>query len=191
MHAALKKPELIFMGGSAGALSVLKKILNSLPSSWKTPIVVVIHLKEDCVGIDSVLQYKSAVKVKEAEDKEVLQNGHVYIAPGGYHLVFEKDRSMSLLMDEPLNFSRPSIDLCLETAARRFKNGLQVIILSGANADGTAGVRYARQFGARVWVQKPEECEYKEMTGTLISEGLADKSYESKKIIEELIKLEL
>ena len=191
MYSALKKPELIFIGGSAGALSVIKKLLNSLPSTWQTPIVVVIHLKENSEGVQAVLQHNSLINVKEVEDKEFLQKGVVYIAVSGYHLLFERDKSLSLLMDEPINFSRPSIDLCLESALRQFKNKLLIIILSGANADGTAAIESAKSFGATVWVQEPEECKYKEMTSAVFDRGLADKCYESSKIIEELHKLEL
>ena len=191
MYSALKKPELIFIGGSAGALTILKKLLNSLPRTWKIPIIIVIHRRENSEGINSVLQDKSAIRIKEAEDKELVVEGCVYIAPGGYHLMIEKDRSLSLLIDEPLNFSRPSIDVCLESAARQYKDKLHIIILSGANQDGATAIEYAKKFGAVVWAQSPEECEYKEMTSVLIERGLANKVYESCKIIEELVKRDL
>src|SRR5262245_32247340 len=108
----------IVIGTSAGGMHALKTILSDLPAEFPLPIAVVQHLgAQSDAYLAEYLHRQSAIIVKEAADKEELCPGTAYIAPAGYHLLIEPDKSFSLSVDEKVNFSRPSIDLLFESAA--------------------------------------------------------------------------
>lgn len=149
--------EAIVIGGSAGALDALQSILPSLARGFALPIAVVLHmLPGRPSGLASVLGGSTALFVKEAEDKEAMSAGTLYLASPGYHLLVEKDRRFALSVDEPVHFSRPSIDVLFESAADAFGKALIGVLLSGANEDGARGLFGIRQAGGLTIVQAPE-----------------------------------
>lgn len=150
--------EAVVMGSSAGAIESLSAILPALPRSFPTPILVVIHLpaERDC-RIVEIFQDRCVMEVCEAEDKMPLRPGVVYFAPADYHLLVEEDRRLSLSSDEPVHFSRPSIDVLFETAADAYEEQLLGVILSGANKDGAQGLRKIAERGGQTLVQEPQE----------------------------------
>jgi two-component system chemotaxis response regulator CheB len=95
------------------------------------------------------------VEVKEAEDKEPARPGVVYFAPSDYHLLIEADGSLSLSSDEPVNHSRPSIDVLFETSADAYGSALVGVILTGANHDGARGLRAVVEAGGVGVVEHP------------------------------------
>jgi two-component system chemotaxis response regulator CheB len=99
------------------------------------------------------------LKVKEADEKERPANGMAYIAPPNYHLLFENDQSFTLTVDERVNYARPSIDVLFETAAEAYKDTLIGIILTGANTDGSRGLKKIKDFGGLTIVQDPATAE--------------------------------
>ena len=100
---------------------------------------------------------KCKMSVKEAEDKEALQGGTVYFAPPDYHLLIEDNEIMSLSSDELVHYSRPSIDVLFESAADAYGNGVIGIVLTGANSDGSEGLRAIADRGGDAIVQDPAE----------------------------------
>ena len=148
--------EAIVIGASAGALEALSQVLPALPGGFPLPIMVVVHLPADKKSIFAeLLRARCAIDVREAEDKEVMQPATAYFAPPDYHLLAESDGSLSLSADEPVLYSRPSIDVLFESAAEVYGGRLIGIILTGANNDGAAGVRAICAAGGRVIVQNP------------------------------------
>lgn len=149
------------IGVSAGGLNALSRILPLLHRDLALSVLVVQHLRPDS---DSYLVHHlarlSTIRVKEAEDKETVEPGTVYIAPPDYHLLVESDRSLSLSAEERVNFSRPSIDVTFETAAEAFQDQLIGIVLTGANNDGSRGLARIKYFGGMTVVQSPESAEY-------------------------------
>lgn len=99
---------------------------------------------------------KCRLPVEEAEDKQSLEAGTIYFAPPDYHLLVETDRNLSLSSDEPVLFSRPSIDILFESAADAFGPDLIAIVLTGANRDGADGLAAVHNAGGTVIVQNPE-----------------------------------
>ena len=97
------------------------------------------------------------MKVKEAEDKEPVEGGTIYFAPPDHHLLVEKDKTLSLSRDEPVLYSRPSINVLFETAADAYGSALIGVILTGANQDGADGIKAVAQFGGKALVQRPAE----------------------------------
>ena len=134
--------EAIVIGASAGALEALSAILPALPEGFRLPVIVVVHVPPDKRSVLAELfQAKCRVSVREAEDKEPIVGGTVYFAPPDYHLLVEADEHLSLSSDEPVLFSRPSIDVLFESAADAYGPALIAIILTGANQDGAEGMR--------------------------------------------------
>lgn len=170
------RADLIVIGGSAGSLKVVLDILPQLDATLQTPIVIVFHRKA-AVNSDmltDLLDARSALPVKEAEDKERVMPGKIYIAPAGYHLFLEKDYSFSLDSSEKINFSRPSIDLTFITAADVFNNRLIGIILSGANSDGVKGLKVIKNKGGFTIAQEPATAEVAYMPAQAISQDAVD-----------------
>ncbi len=149
-------PEAVVIGGSAGSLDALSQILPALPASFPWPILVVVHLPPDKRSmLPEVLRNKCALAVREARDKEPIQGSTIYMAAPDYHLLVEPGRYLSLSYDEPLMFSRPSIDVLFESAADVYGPALIGVVLSGANADGARGLKAVADEGGIALVQSP------------------------------------
>lgn len=147
---------IVLIGGSAGSLQVLLRALPQLPPALPLPVVIVLHRRaESSSSLESVLQVHSPLVVKEAEDKEEMKAGIIYVAPSDYHLLIEKNRSFTLDFSEKINFSRPSIDVTFESAADIFGSSVTGILLSGANGDGARGLKMIRRRGGLTAVQDP------------------------------------
>ena len=145
----------VMVGGSAGSLEVIIKMLGSLVNN-RLAILLIVHRKGSIhSSLASLLDMKTAVIVKEAEEKEFIKPGYVYIAPADYHLLIERNGSMSLDYSEKVNFSRPSIDVSFECAADVFGDRVIGILLSGGNADGVEGLKSIRKAGGICVVQDP------------------------------------
>lgn len=151
------KAEAVVIGASAGALEALSAILPAFPGEFRLPVMVVVHVPSDRRSVLAELfQAKCRVQVKEADDKEPIVAGTVYFAPSDYHLLIEPDKSLSLSSDEPVLFSRPSIDVLFESAADAYGEGLIAIVLTGANEDGAKGMRAVLDLGGVALVQDPD-----------------------------------
>lgn len=152
--------KILLIGGSAGSLEVLVRILPTLPEIQNIAIVIVVHRKnaEDST-LEELIALKSQTPVVETEDKVSLLPGYIYIAPSDYHLLFEKNYTISLDTSEKINYSRPSIDVAFESAADAHGNLVVAILLSGANADGTQGLKAIKEANGIVVIQKPETAE--------------------------------
>jgi two-component system chemotaxis response regulator CheB len=156
-----EKYQAIVIGTSAGGLYALSGILEQLPLGYQVPVMVVQHRSKDQRDLlEEVIQSKCKIKVKQADEKESIQSGFVYIAPPDYHLLIENDKTFSLSSDEQVQFSRPSIDVLFETAAIVFKDTLIAIILTGANNDGAAGIVTVKKYGGLTIAQDPAEAQF-------------------------------
>ena len=151
-----ERPKAIVIGASAGALEALTVILPALPANFAIPIIVVVHIPPDKRSVLAELfRAKCRIHVVEAEDKEPISGGTAYFAPPDYHLLVEADGFLSLSNDEPVLFSRPSIDVLFETAADAYGEHLVGIVLTGANADGAKGLAAVFAAGGTCIVQEP------------------------------------
>jgi two-component system chemotaxis response regulator CheB len=152
--------EALIIGGSAGSLDVLLKVLPDLNGDLSFPIIIVVHRKR---GTDSLLpdllSGKTRLRVKEADEKETIKAGFIYIAPSDYHLLIENDRSFSLDFSEKINYSRPSIDATFEAAAEVYKDKLVCMLLSGSNSDGVNGLKVVKAFGGIAVIQDPKSAQ--------------------------------
>lgn len=150
----------IAIGGSAGAVQALLALLPALPADYPLSLLIVVHVPADRPNmLVPLFQEKCRIRVKEAEDKEAMLAGCAYFAPSGYHLLLERDETLSLSVDDPVHYSRPSIDILLQSAADALGRSLVAIILTGANQDGAQGLRAVAAAGGRTIVQDPAEAE--------------------------------
>jgi two-component system chemotaxis response regulator CheB len=144
------------MGCSAGGVETLSELLPALPKNFPIPLVIAIHLLSNSKSILADLYGpRCNIPVSEVEDKEPMLPGRIYFAPAGYHLLIERDHSFSLSVEEPVNYSRPSIDVLFESAA--IAGGTQTlgILLTGSNHDGAAGLKAIHDRGGATIAQSP------------------------------------
>ena len=128
------------VGASAGGVEALFAILPALPAGLRGAVFVVLHLPRDGQSLlAEIFGPKCALPVREAEDKEPVEPGTIYFAPPDYHLLVDAGPRLSLSADEPVHYSRPSIDVLFESAADAYGERLLGILLTGANHDGAAG----------------------------------------------------
>lgn len=156
----MRKIGALVIGGSAGSLDVLLKVLPEVNKNLDFAIIIVIHRKQ---GTDSLLtdllSHRTSLQVREADEKERILNGYVYIAPSDYHLLIEKDLTFSLDYSEKINYSRPSIDVTFQSAADVYGENLVCLLLSGSNADGVNGLIAAKKNGGVTLAQNPESAQ--------------------------------
>ncbi len=153
----IKPFECVIIGGSWGGIEAVGAILEKLPVDFPLPIVVVLHQhRKSGNHIPEIFERKCPLKVKEADEKEILERGTVYIAPANYHLLVEPDRSLSFSVTEPVHYSRPSIDVGFISAAEAYRDALIGILLTGANQDGADGVAEIKRLGGLAIIEDPD-----------------------------------
>lgn len=146
----------IVIGVSAGGLNALEAIFKDLPEDFPVPIAVVQHEKADSGDLlASILDSKSFLSVRTAQEKEELKGGVVYICPADYHLLIEESKTLSFSVEPKVNFARPSIDVLFETAAIAYGDELIAVILTGASSDGSMGLVKVMEHGGYSIVQNP------------------------------------
>ncbi len=147
-------PRTVVLGGSAGSLEVLFEVLARIPADTPLAFVVVVHLLASAPSrLASVLGSKTRLRVREIEDGVALAPGVVTVAAPGYHVLFERDRSLRVSDEPPVHHARPSIDLAFESAADALGPEVVAVLLSGASEDGAAGLARLHAHGARTVVQ--------------------------------------
>ncbi|MBC3362371.1 chemotaxis protein CheB [Pseudomonas sp. SWRI154] len=162
--------EAIVVGASAGGVEALLKIFSPLRRGFRVPILVVLHLPDERNSqLAQVLRHRLAVPVEEAQDKQDISPGTLYVATPGYHLSVEADRSLSLSLEDPVHHSRPSIDVLFESAADVYGPDLLAVVLTGANSDGARGLAEVKAQGGLTIVQDPEEAQISTMPEAALS----------------------
>jgi two-component system chemotaxis response regulator CheB len=179
----MNKYELLIIGGSAGGLEVLLEVLPQLRTDLDYAVVLVMHRRGGDSLLTGLLSDKTKLAVKEAEEKEAIRPGVIYIAPADYHLLIENDKTFSLDYSEKIHYSRPAIDASFETAAEAYGPLLAGVLLSGANADGAEGLLQIKQAGGLTIVQDPDEASVSYMPQQAIEKGAADKILTTRQII--------
>ncbi len=156
--------EIVMIGVSAGGAEALMRLFSKLPGTLSIPIVIVQHLHPDQSDdyVNIFFPY-SQLKVTEAREKVALEPRSIYIAPPNYHLLIERDKTLSLSIDKQVNFSRPSVDILFESGADAYGKAAIGIVLTGANSDGAAGLRYLAQRGGLTIVQSLDEAKFPDM----------------------------
>lgn len=146
---------LIILGASWGGLKAVGEILTGLPGDFDVPVLVVQHRAENAGDLlTPILDRACALRVREVEDKQPIAGAGVRVAPPGYHVLVEADH-FALSTEAQVRFSRPSIDVALESAADALGPALVGVVLTGNNDDGAAGLAAVRHRGGTAIVQDP------------------------------------
>lgn len=152
------------IGTSAGGINALLYLLPRIPQNESLTIFVVQHISPESDSyFIKLIKNECKMKVKEACNTEEIEPGVIYFAPPDYHLLIEKNFTLTLSKDEKVNFSRPSIDVLFETAAEAYKRRLTGILLTGANNDGSRGLKRIKELGGKTIVQSPADANFSEM----------------------------
>ena len=182
--------KIIVIGGSAGSLEVIINIIQQLPRNSGAVFIVIVHRKNDKDSIlENLFSYKTELHVTEVEDKDLILPNTIYIAPPDYHLLIETESIFSLDSSEKVHFSRPSIDVTFESVADVFRDRVVGILLSGANADGAAGISHIKTMGGHTIVQNPETAEVSFMPQQAIHRGAVDDILDADQIPTVLLNL--
>lgn len=151
----------VVVGASAGGLHALRTLVAGLPADFELPVVVVQHRAKESELLCELLQECSPIQVQEVVDKMDMGPG-VFVGPPDYHLLVD-DGYFSLTTDEPVRYSRPSIDVMFESAVDTYGMDVVGVVLTGANADGARGLRRVADAGGHAVVQDPETAEVRVM----------------------------
>lgn len=183
-NALINNCKMLLFGGSAGSLEVLMQILPKLKPISNFAIVIILHRKSaEDTTLENLVAMKTPIPVAKIDDKERLQPGTIFIAPSDYHLLFEKTGHISLDVSEKVHYSRPSIDVSFESAAIAFGSKCTAILLSGANADGTEGLKMIQKAGGTAIVQNPETAVMPYMPQSAISAMTPDHVFDITEIL--------
>jgi two-component system, chemotaxis family, protein-glutamate methylesterase/glutaminase len=150
--------DLIAIGASAGGLKAVCDLVRPLPADFSVPIVIVLHRSKDSNALAEVLQDCTPLRVVDVDDKQPLEPRAVYVAPPDYHLLID-DGQFSLSTEDLVLFSRPSIDVFFDSAADAYGAGVIGIVLTGANSDGSKGLRKIVARGGSALIQDPRSAE--------------------------------
>jgi two-component system chemotaxis response regulator CheB len=165
----------VAVGASWGGLHAVGVLLAGLADDFTPAVVVAQHRGPDGPHhLADALANRGKLPVTEATDKEILEGGHVYIAPANYHLLVDRG-GLALSTDEPENFSRPSIDVLFESVADAYGHEAIGVILTGASEDGAAGLARIRTAGGITIVQEPKTAARSRMPEAAIAGGGAQK----------------
>lgn len=151
----------VVVGASAGGLHALRTLVAGLPADFELPVVIVQHRAKESELLCELLQECARLPVQEVTDKMDMGRG-VFVGPPDYHLLVD-DGYFSLTTDEPVRYSRPSIDVMFESAVDTYGMDVVGVVLTGANADGARGLRRVADAGGHAVVQDPDTAEVRVM----------------------------
>lgn len=170
----------VLIGTSTGGPRALQEVLKKLPASIQAPILVVQHMPAGFTkSLASRLNGLCDIRVKEAEDGEVLVNGTAYIAPGGYHLSIKRvGTSYCAALDDaqsPRLGHRPSVDVLFESVAQYVNLNVAAVVLTGMGQDGKQGLKRLKEYGKTISIAESESSSVVfGMPKAVIEAGLAD-----------------
>jgi two-component system chemotaxis response regulator CheB len=167
----------VLIGVSTGGPEALVKIIPLFPPNFPVPIVIVLHMPKLFTGaMAKDLDAKSAITVSEAMDNDVLSPGHVYLAPGGIHLIIESGTRGNLILrtkDGMLeNGCKPAVDVLFKSAAPIVREKAIGVILTGMGIDGTEGIKTLREHDVPVIVQDEASSVVWGMPGNIVKNGI-------------------
>lgn len=151
---------IVVVGVSLGGLAALSRFLRALPDSVRAPVVIVQHRRHDSPEgpLAALLKPSTSRPISEPNDKDPIIDGHLYLAPAGYHCLVERDQFV-LSLDPPVRYARPSIDVLFESAASSWGPAVTAIVMTGASDDGAQGAAAVKREGGLVFVQDPSTAE--------------------------------
>jgi two-component system, chemotaxis family, protein-glutamate methylesterase/glutaminase len=158
VNSSTGEVDIVAIGASAGGFDALCRVTSRLGGDFSIPIAVVQHRAKNSQALASLLQPYTSLRVLDVEDKQPMEPATIYIAPPDYHMLAEEG-AFALSTEGPVGYSRPSIDVFFESVADVYGPAAIGVILTGANADGSNGLRRIAQRGGEALVQDPATAE--------------------------------
>ncbi len=177
-----KRYKLLAIGTSTGGPVALQTILTDIPATFSYPIILVQHMPGTfTTAFAERLNQVCQIKVKEAEDGDVLKPGVAYLAPGGKQMVIEgasHSARISITDSSVLDnlTYKPSVDLTFTSLAKVFGGDVLGIILTGMGADGREGCKKLKQNGAKIWAQDEQSCVVYGMPQAVAKANISEKN---------------
>jgi two-component system, chemotaxis family, protein-glutamate methylesterase/glutaminase len=192
--------DLIAIAVSTGGPTALHEIIPKLPEDLGVPILVIQHMPAVFTGsFAKSLNTTSKLQVKEAEDGESVLENTVYIAPGGQHMVVQRDAAaitqsplgirIGLNEDPPENSCRPSADVLFRSLANIYGKNVLTLILTGMGCDGAQGTQALKEAGGYCITQSEQSCIVYGMPRAVTDMGLADEAIDLAEIADRIISL--
>lgn len=171
-----EKPRLLVIGASTGGPVALQSILTELPANFPCPILLVQHMPGTfTAAFAERLDRLCKIRVKEAEDNDVLRPGHALLAPGGKQMLLDgRGQSVSIIDGNEKIQYKPSVDVTFGSAARSVKGKILAIVLTGMGQDGREGCKLLKRNNATIWTQNEQSCVVYGMPMAVESAGLSD-----------------
>jgi two-component system chemotaxis response regulator CheB len=167
--------DLVALASSAGGFNALTELMSGLPANFPAAIIIVQHLLPTRpTMLPSLLEHRTELHIKQAEEEDLLTPGYVYIAPPDHHLLVNINQTLSLTQTDLVNYVRPSADVLFRTASQCFHERLIGIVLSGSGKDGSLGVRAIHDEGGIVIAQSLASAMYYSMPQAAIHTGCVD-----------------
>ena len=184
--------EIVAIGVSTGGPNALAEVIPALPATLGVPVVVVQHMPPVFTRLLAErLASKSALPVTEAIDGETLRPGHVYIAPGDFHMTLQRhgnDVRIALDQEPPENSCRPAVDPLFRSVSALYGGKCLGVVLTGMGKDGLRGCEVMREQGAQILAQDEETSVVWGMPGFVAREGLADEVLPLSRVAPEIVR---
>lgn len=178
--------DIVALGASTGGPAALENILSQLPASFPVPVVIVQHMPPKfTLLLARNLARRTALDVQEAYSDLDLLPGHVYIAPGNYHLTIQRTRETLravLNQNPPEHESRPSVDVLFRSVAAACPGRALGVILTGMGRDGRSGSKSIIDAGGIILAQDEESSLIWGMPGAVVAAGYAHQTLALSKI---------
>lgn len=173
------KSKLVALACSTGGPKSLQRVIPLLPKNLNAPVLIVQHMPKGFTeSLATRLNEMSQVKVKEASHGDVLQNGYVYIAPGGKHMKVVKSGTFHKIIttdDPPIGALRPCADVMYESLMEASYDEITCVVLTGMGADGTKGIgKLGKDSNIYVIAQDEESCVVYGMPKAIAKANLVD-----------------
>jgi len=169
-------PRIIAIGSSTGGPQALLEVLRDIAASVKLPIVITQHMPATFTTLLAEhIERATGVPCAEGKEGEAVNSGRIYLAPGNYHMVLEREGAGSVIrlnQNPPENFCRPAVDPMLRSLARIYGSSLLTIILTGMGSDGQKGAVEVVQAGGTVIAQDEATSVVWGMPGAVATSGL-------------------
>jgi len=186
---------LIIIGASTGGPPVLEEIFAGMEHHVDAAVLVVQHMPEKfTASLAERLDKISPLKVKQADEGEIVKSGIALVAPGDMHMRIQKKTEngrieyvIRLSKDAPVKGLRPSIDILLDSVAQTFPGKMLAVILTGMGEDGSKGVRVLHDKGAVIIAQDPQTCVVDSMSQAVIDAGCADEILDPAAIAKRIV----
>jgi two-component system chemotaxis response regulator CheB len=182
--------EALVIGASWGGVEALTTLVSELPADFPLAVVVVQHQHPHARNaLASILSRASPMAVKDVDDKDEMNAGTIYLAPANYHLLLERDRTLSLSLDAPVLFCRPALDVTFASVAAAVGGRCMGLVLTGANEDGAEGIRKIKAAGGYTMAQEPSTAVAPVMPKAAIATGCVDKILRLEEIVPHMLQV--